>query len=275
MKKRIISAALLIVAMLVCVFLSPVSRLLFFAAAGCLCAYEYSTQMEKLEMYCSLYVMVLYLITHAVLVLLHAGLTAYCACFVGAVYLAMLSGILRRRVSGNGALDTVAGLTYPCMLFGVIMVIAVSDIWLEALTLGCLSAWSCDTGALLGGSRFGKRKLAPAISPNKTIEGALFGALAAVAAGFLIYWLGVALSGMSWIGGLYKPVPLWVCVITAFIASSMGQLGDLAESLIKRMIGVKDFSDLIPGHGGMFDRADSLLFSIPTAYLCLRIVELL
>ena len=275
MKKRIISAALLIVAMLVCVFLSPVSRLLFFAAAGCLCAYEYSTQMEKLEMYCSLYVMVLYLIMHAVLVLLHAGLTAYCACFVGAVYLAMLSGILRRRVSGNGALDTVAGLTYPCMLFGVIMVIAVSDIWLEALTLGCLSAWSCDTGALLGGSRFGKRKLAPAISPNKTIEGALFGALAAVAAGFLIYWLGVALSGMSWIGGLYKPVPLWVCVITAFIASSMGQLGDLAESLIKRMIGVKDFSDLIPGHGGMFDRADSLLFSIPTAYLCLRIVELL
>ena len=275
MKKRIISAALLIVAMLVCVFLSPVSRLLFFAAAGCLCAYEYSTQMEKLEMYCSLYVMVLYLIMHAVLVLLHAGLTAYCACFVGAVYLAMLSGILRRRVSGNGALDTVAGLTYPCMLFGVIMVIAVSDIWLEALTLGCLSAWSCDTGALLGGSRFGKRKLASAISPNKTIEGALFGALAAVAAGFLIYWLGVALSGMSWIGGLYKPVPLWVCVITAFIASSMGQLGDLAESLIKRMIGVKDFSDLIPGHGGMFDRADSLLFSIPTAYLCLRIVELL
>ena len=178
-------------------------------------------------------------------------------------------------MSGNGALDTVAGLTYPCMLFGVIMVIAISDIWLEALTLGCLSAWSCDTGALLGGSRFGKRKLAPAISPNKTIEGALFGALAAVAAGFLIYWLGVALSGMSWIGGLYKPVPLWVCVITAFIASSMGQLGDLAESLIKRMIGVKDFSDLIPGHGGMFDRADSLLFSIPTAYLCLRIVELL
>ena len=232
MKKRIISAALLIVAMLVCVFLSPVSRLLFFAAAGCLCAYEYSTQMEKLEMYCSLYVMVLYLIMHAVLVLLHAGLTAYCACFVGAVYLAMLSGILRRRVSGNGALDTVAGLTYPCMLFGVIMVIAVSDIWLEALTLGCLSAWSCDTGALLGGSRFGKRKLAPAISPNKTIEGALFGALAAVAAGFLIYWLGVALSGMNWIGGLYKPVPLWVCVITAFVASNMGQLGDLAESLI-------------------------------------------
>ena len=275
MKKRVISAVLLIAAMLACVFISSATRLLFFALAGCLCAYEYSTQMEKLNMFCSLYVMILYLIVHTLLVLLGAGLTAYCACFIGAVYLAMLSGILRRRVSGNGALDTVAGLTYPCVLFAVIMVIAVSDIWLEALALGCLSAWSCDTGALLGGSRFGKHKLAPAISPNKTVEGALFGALASIAAGFLIYWLGAALSDVAWIGGLYQPVPLWVCVLTAFAASTMGQLGDLAESLIKRMLGVKDFSDLIPGHGGVFDRADSLLFSIPTAYLCLRIMKLL
>ena len=107
------------------------------------------------------------------------------------------------------------------------------------------------------------------------VLGALFGALAAIAAGFLIYGLGTALSGVNWIGGLFKPVPLWACVLTSFAASTMGQLGDLAESLIKRMIGVKDFSNLIPGHGGMFDRADSLLFSIPTAYLCLRILELL
>ena len=275
MKKRVISAVLLIVILLVCVFLSPVSRMLFFALAGCLCAYEYSTQMEKLNMFCSLYVMIFYLVAHAVLTLLNAGLAAYCACYVGAVYLAMLSGILRRRVSGNGALDTVAGLTYPCMLFAVIMVISVSDIWLEALALGCLSAWSCDTGALLGGSRFGRHKLAPAISPNKTVEGALFGALAAVIMGVLVYFLGIALSGVGWIGSLYKPLSLWICVLTAFVASTMGQLGDLAESLIKRMLGVKDFSDLIPGHGGVFDRADSLLFSIPTAYFCLRIMNLL
>lgn len=70
-------------------------------------------------------------------------------------------------------------------------------------------------------------------------------------------------------------VPFWLCVVTALLASTMGQIGDLAESLVKRMIGVKDFSNLIPGHGGMFDRADSLLFSIPTAYLCLTVAGII
>ena len=274
MKTRVISGLALIILTLVCVFLSPATRLLFFMLAGCLCAYEYSHQLEKLEMHCSLAVMVGYLVAHAVLVFCKAGLTLYCACYIAAVYLAMLSGILRKKVSGNGALDTAAGLSYPCVLFAVIMAVGVSNIWLETLALGCLCTWLCDTGAFLGGSRFGKHKLAPAISPNKTVEGALFGAAAGTIGGAIVFGLGRIFANTSWLGSLYKPVPLALCVGTGFLSSTMGQLGDLAESLLKRMIGVKDFSNLIPGHGGMFDRADSLLFSIPTAYLCLRLAGL-
>ena len=274
MKNRIIYGAILMVLLLVCVFLSPVTRVLFFAAAGGLCAREYSKQMEKLGMACSLYVMILYLLLQAVLVLLNAGTSAFAALFIGAVYLAMLSGILRKRVSGNGAIDTVAGLAYPCLLFGAIMAISVSSIWLETLTIACLATWGCDNGAFLGGSRYGKHKLAPAISPNKTAEGAIIGALSSILVGVLVYYLGIWCANTAWLGSLYTPVPLWLCVVTSFVASTMGQIGDLAESLIKRMIGVKDFSNLIPGHGGMFDRADSLLFSVPTAYLCLRLAGL-
>ena len=274
MKKRIVSGIILAALLLLCVFLSPITRVAFFALAGCLCAREYSKQMEKLDMACSLYVMILYVILQALFVLLDAGISAYAALFVGAVYLAMLSGILRKRVRGNGAIDTVAGLAYPCLMFGVIMAISVSSIWLETLTIACLSTWSCDNAAFMGGSRYGKHKLAPAISPNKTVEGALIGAAATIPVTVLIWCIGTWSANAPVFGNPFTTPPLWACVVTGLLASTMGQIGDLAESLIKRMIGVKDFSNLIPGHGGMFDRCDSLLFSIPTAYLCLRLAGL-
>ena len=141
------------------------------------------------------------------------------------------------------------------------MSISVSDIWLQTLVLACAATWICDSFALFGGMLFGKHKVAPAVSPNKTVEGCVCGALFSMAAGVLVYFI---------FRSPY-PMPLWLCVVTSLAASTMGQIGDLAESLMKRMIGIKDFSNLIPGHGGMFDRADSLLFSIPSTYFILHI----
>ena len=113
-----------------------------------------------------------------------------------------------------------------------------------------------------------KHKLAATVSPNKTVEGAVWGAASSLVVGVICWLLGrwfPAVGGMN----------LIACMVTCLLASTMGQLGDLAESLLKRMLGVKDFSNLIPGHGGMFDRADSLLFSIPTAYLCIMVYTML
>ena len=250
MKKRVLSAIVLLLVSFTCVLLSPISRVLFFAAAGVLCAYEYSKNVEKLEAACTLWVMVSYFVLQSLCIFLNLGLMASVAVFVFCLYLALFSGVIHKKVSGKGALFTLAGLRYPCLLFGVIMSISVCDIWVETLVLGCLATWVCDSFALFGGMLFGKHKVAPDVSPNKTIEGCVCGAVSSVLTGML------------------------VCVVTALVASTMGQVGDLAESLMKRMIGVKDFSNLIPGHGGMFDRADSLLFSIPTAYICLRLAGL-
>ncbi len=275
MRTRVLSAIVMLIITLTCILLSPVTRVLFFAAVGILCAYELSVNLEKLNIRCTLWVMITYLVAQALLTILDAGLFAYSVCFIAGVYLALLSGILRKTVSGNGALDTVAGLAYPCSLFSTLMVIGTSDIWFETFVLAMLSTWICDTFAMLGGMRFGKHKLAPAVSPNKTWEGAICGAVSSVFTGILVWGLGLLCADLPWLGGLYSPLPLAVCVVTAVLASSLGQIGDLAESLIKRMIGVKDFSNLIPGHGGMFDRADSLLFAIPTAYFCIRVASMI
>ncbi len=271
LRKRILSAVVLIVLMLACVFLSPVTRILFFAAASILCAWEWSRRMEALELRCTLWILVLHTLLQGAFFLLGLPLFANCACFIGCIYLTFFLGIVNSRVSGKGALGTVAGLAYPGALFTAIMAVCVSDIWLETLALACLATWSCDNAAFLVGSRFGKHKLAPAVSPHKTVEGALAGALFSLAGGLLAYLLGILCKSVPRLGELYSLLPLWLCLLTALIASTLGQIGDLAESLVKRMIGVKDFSDLIPGHGGMFDRADSLLFAIPTACLCLRL----
>ena len=260
LKKRLISAAVMLSLALLCVSLSEQTRVLFFAAAGGLCAYELSRNLEKIEVYCCAWVMYVYIAAQALLALFHAGPTAYLACFCTGVFLALFSGILHKKVSGSGALYTLAGLAYPCFLFAMLMMISVSGIWLVTLVFGCVSCWVCDSAALIGGTRYGRHKVAPRVSPHKSWEGCFFGAGSSLVVGLLL-----------WLLPIFPEVGLGTSLITCFVASTLGQIGDLAESLIKRMIGVKDCSNLIPGHGGMFDRADSLLFAIPTAYICLHI----
>ena len=263
MKQRITSALILLTVTIFCVFFSYITRVLFFAAAGIMCSYEYSRGLENTNVYCAAWVMYVYIAVQAVLALTHAGAVSYIECFTGGIFLAMFSGIVHRKVSGQGAIYTVAGLAYPGVIYGVMMMISVGSVWKETLVLGAISCWACDSFALFGGMRFGKHKLAPIVSPNKSVEGSLCGALASLVAGLVI-----------WLLPVFPKLSLPVCLITALVSSTLGQIGDLAESMIKRMLGLKDFSDLIPGHGGMFDRTDSLMFAIPTAYLCIHIASL-
>lgn len=126
-------------------------------------------------------------------------------------------------------------------------------------------AWMNDTFAFFGGRRWGKRKLIPSVSPGKTVAGAVSGVAGAAAisvlfAAFLLdAWLGLALGAFS--------AFLFGVVIAIF-----AQLGDLAESVLKRSAGVKDSGTLLPGHGGAFDRLDSILVTAPVAYLLLAIL---
>ena len=121
-----------------------------------------------------------------------------------------------------------------------------------------ITVWITDTGAFLAGNTFGKRKLAPRVSPNKSIEGAIGGLLSALLAGFFF-------SMWTQLGSI--PVILILSLITSIVA----QTGDLFESALKRSAGVKDSGNLIPGHGGVLDRFDSFLFAIPLVYFALML----
>ena len=265
MKKRVISGAVLIAALLVFVFLSKFTRVLFFFVAALMCAWELSTNLERMNVGCQLSVAAVYLSGHALLTLFYPDFPVYCLWFIACVFLAMICAVFRKDVKGGGTVVTIAALGYPCLQFAILMAVSTGKLWLETLVLACFSTWVCDCFALLGGSRYGRTLIAPEISPKKTLEGCICGAAASLAAG-LVAWLLGRLFGGSFLHNSYRLIPLWGCLLISLIASTAGQLGDLAESLIKRMIGIKDFSNIIPGHGGMMDRADSLLFSVPVTY---------
>jgi len=162
---------------------------------------------------------------------------------VGHMYVPqLLSYVLRLRALGGP----------PVELPGSAVTASAGLCWLVALML---VVWGMDTAAYAGGKAAGRHKLCPKISPGKTVEGAIGGLLAAVA----------LTAGM----GRWLSLPLAHGLILGASIGVAGQVGDLFESLLKRRAGVKDSGSLLPGHGGVLDRFDSLLFAAPLAYFYL------
>jgi phosphatidate cytidylyltransferase len=175
------------------------------------------------------------------------------ACLFGLVALAAVAPLVARvppRFALGGASAT---------LFGVFLIAlpATSFCYLRSFSpravlflLGLV--WVCDSCAYYGGSKWGKHKLAPVVSPKKTWEGSIAGLVGATVFG--------AAAGAWWLLPELGPIR---AAIAAMLASTAGQVGDLVESMWKRGAGVKDSGTFLPGHGGFYDRIDSLLFAGP------------
>jgi phosphatidate cytidylyltransferase len=153
---------------------------------------------------------------------------------------------------------TVSGGLYLGWLAGHFIVLRSVLDGFRWVVLALLATWICDTGAFFLGRSFGRRKLWPRISPRKTWEGAVGGwmcgtGLTAVVGGLL---------GLGWFHG----------ALIGALVGVVAPFGDFAVSMLKRQVGVKDSGGLIPGHGGMLDRIDSLLFTVPMVYYYARFV---
>lgn len=151
-----------------------------------------------------------------------------------------------------------AGLVFPLMLSCLLRLRLLDQG--EAFVLVPLAvSFGTDTFALFAGMLFGKHKLAPAVSPKKTVEGAVGGLLGGVIGMLLFQWIAGPLAGIS--------LSCSLILILGLAGSVLGQIGDLAFSAIKRESGIKDYGKLLPGHGGVLDRFDSVTFVAPFVWL--------
>ena len=254
-KKRFGPAVLIVVVTFTCILLSRFTRVMFFLALAVASAFEIQRALRAADMNVSVSLPVAYIMMQAVLCGAGASPAWMVALFALASFGAMLWTVLKPERGARFAINNQFVLMWPFGFYAIILYVAASNIWLMALVLGVLGTWACDCMALVGGEYLGVHKMAPVVSPNKTWEGAIIGGLSAAVAGMLISWI------MGWRFGM--------CVGTAFIASCFGQVGDLTASVFKRMAGIKDYGHLMPGHGGIMDKMDSILFAVPAAYFLL------
>jgi phosphatidate cytidylyltransferase len=189
--------------------------------------------------------------------------------------IAAFAGEMRRyerpgEVSERLALG-VFGLAYVGVLLSFVVQLRLLDLALgggrwgvSALISLIIVVKMCDTGAYTAGRLFGRHKMAPVLSPGKTIEGAIGGLIFSVAGAWIAFgWLVPAMSS-----SIYGPRSWWTWTLFGLLVGAVGMLGDLAESLLKRDLGRKDSGAWVPGFGGVLDILDSILIGAPVAYLC-------
>ena len=182
------------------------------------------------------------------------------ATLVGIISVPLLSRSPLEQSLRDGAM-TLFGVLYLGLTLGPLSMTRLLPLgeWLIFFLL--LVTWASDTGAYVVGTLYGRHRLAPTISPKKTVEGLVGGLIGAIMVAYAArWWFLPELSGLD-------------CLVLATLLTITGLWGDLTESAMKRSVGIKDSGGILPGHGGMLDRLDSLLFSAPAFYYYVTMVS--
>lgn len=184
------------------------------------------------------------------------------------LYVACVIAMISERIFNKTRTtqDALAGLLlfiYPLSFYGFMVLLGSFDS-IAQVKLAVLMTFICplmgDTFAYFIGTLFGKHKLCPYISPKKTVEGSIAGLFGGLFGGYAVFLINRIIGA---------DITLAVVLTIGFLCGGLGQIGDLFASCIKRWVNIKDFSLIFPGHGGMLDRLDSVLFCAPVVYLCL------
>jgi phosphatidate cytidylyltransferase len=202
-----------------------------------------------------------------------SGIAAAMDFLIIILLIVMLAELARKRTEGVSGVFANIGTTFTGIIyigfFGALLTAIRESAGIERVFPGDKAAgiflisllatiWICDSAAYFAGMSMGKHKMSKFVSPNKTWEGAVAGFVFAVLAALAAHYL------------VLRQMPVQIFLGMGIIVGTFGQAGDFVESLFKRDAGVKDSSTIIPGHGGVFDRFDSLIFSAPLIYLLLK-----
>ena len=195
--------------------------------------------------------------------------------------LGMTNIILKGKVAFDSMMATLFPMLYPGLFFSLIIPLQDLDTRLAstmALILAFFIASVNDTFALFIGLKFGKHRLSPEISPKKSWEGSIAGLISSVIFAMLVPWaafrLASAVPGIAADLAVSTYPPLWTFGLLGLVAAALSQIGDLVASLVKRHCGIKDFGTIFPGHGGMLDRMDGILFCGVACYVFFKIAGL-
>lgn len=200
--------------------------------------------------------------------LLLAGITEYTMAVLIAGLLVMMAVYVFGwpRFTADQVMPAYAGIIYVAVLMSHIFLVRSGEDGAYLVWLIYLSAWGCDTCAYCAGRLFGRHKMAPVLSPKKSVEGGIGGVIGAGLLGLLYgYLFRTQLTELA--------NPALHCMIICAAGGAISQIGDLAASGIKRNKEIKDYGRLIPGHGGIMDRFDSILFTAPIIYYLVQLLQ--
>lgn len=264
MVKRVLSALFLLALTAACFVLCKETAVIYVTAISFICIHEMTNALKKLDFNPIIYLPCLFSLCTSAVIYFKLSML-WLAVLMVVIYVADFVICMKsEKHNSKDALITLCMCLYPVLpILSIVYVCCLpAPLWTCIFVTGFLSAVSCDTFALFGGMAFGKHKLAPSVSPNKTIEGSISGMVVTIGLAFAAWYL----------FRQYMPVELWKYVLTVGVCTITSQIGDLSASFIKRSAGIKDFGNLIPGHGGMLDRIDSIIFSVPTAFILIQLL---
>jgi phosphatidate cytidylyltransferase len=266
--RRVLTAVLLIPIVLVLVFLSPKQPIVWMAfvlAVSVLALWEYLGLADAMGAKTPRIVVEVFLAVLLAAIFRRPDLTAPVMASLTLVLFVVCSFRSPvNRVLADTAFS-VFGLMYIGLSMATLYLLSTQENGPSLLLFLFLAVWAGDIAALYIGRAFGRRKLAPTLSPNKTWEGSVASIAGSVLITVLLVWVSAQLVARSF-DWLSYPGPLTHWIILAVLVNIGAQLGDLVESAIKRGAGVKDSGRLLPGHGGVLDRIDALLLAAPVLW---------